>query len=73
MSLWGNELKLECRAWEPHKYESKAAQDKNLPMLIDWIYEYPTRADTFSKSSHEQLYASFIGTKVMVTDNSSTT
>ncbi len=25
------------RPWEPHKYESKAAQDNNLEMLIDWI------------------------------------
>lgn len=25
------------RPWEPHKYESKEAQDANLDMLIDWI------------------------------------
>ena len=25
------------RQWEPHKYESKQAQDANLEMLLDWI------------------------------------
>ncbi|MCO1336493.1 AAA family ATPase [Microbulbifer sp. OS29] len=57
------------RPWEPHKYASKEAQDKNLNMLIDWISEYPVRDDTFSKSSHEALYYHFIGKKIMYTDN----
>ena len=50
------------RPWEPHKYESKKAQDANLDMLIDWISQYNSRADTFSKAAHEKLFEKF-GTK----------
>ena len=39
------------RAWEPYQYSSKEAQEKNLPMLIDWIASYETRNDTFSKQA----------------------
>lgn len=58
------------RPWEAHKYPSKQAQDENLNMLIEWISQYPHRADTFSKSAHESLFADFEGTKTMVTRNS---
>ncbi|BFM13098.1 DNA topology modulation protein [Simiduia litorea] len=51
------------RPWEPHKYETKAAQDANLTMLIDWISQYPTRDDTFSRQAHLNLYEAFIGEK----------
>ena len=44
------------RPWEPHKYQSKALQDENLPMLIDWIRDYETRTDEFSRSSHQAIY-----------------
>jgi len=57
------------RPWEPHKYASKEAQDKNLDMLINWIAEYSDRADTFSKSSHETLYNCYEGKKTMYTKN----
>ena len=57
------------RPWEPHKYESKQAQDDNLAMLLDWIAEYPTRTDTFSKSSHEALFNAYQGKKTMYTSN----
>ena len=57
------------RTWEPHKYESKEAQDSNLEMLLSWIAQYPDREDTFSKSSHEALYAGFEGKKTMYTSN----
>lgn len=57
------------RPWEPHKYESKEAQDANLDMLIDWIAQYEVRFDTFSKSSHQKLYDSFQGDKTMYTSN----
>ena len=59
------------RPWEPHKYESKEAQDANLTMLIDWISQYVSRTDTFSKMAHEQLYNDFKGTKTMLTSNES--
>jgi adenylate kinase family enzyme len=58
------------RAWEPHKYSSKELQDANLPMLIDWIVEYPNRKnDTCSLSAHESLYSSFSGIKSIRTAN----
>ncbi len=47
------------RPWEPHKYESKAAQDKNLEMLINWIKGYSKRADTFSQDSHNELFENY--------------
>jgi adenylate kinase family enzyme len=58
------------RQWEPHKYESKAAQDANLPMLIEWISQYDNRADSFSKAAHMDLYQRFSGAKIMQTKNS---
>ena len=57
------------RPWEPHKYESKEAQDANLEMLIDWISQYDSRSDTFSKAAHETLFKSFKGKKTMLTSN----
>jgi adenylate kinase family enzyme len=57
------------RPWEPHKYESKEAQDKNLDMLVNWISQYSKRDDTFSESSHNQLYENYSGKKNMVTSN----
>lgn len=52
-----------ARPWEPHKYESKKAQDANLTMLIDWIRQYEVRSDTFSKKAHLDLFAGFQGAK----------
>jgi adenylate kinase family enzyme len=57
------------RPWEPHKYDSPEAQDRNLAMLIDWIAQYPQRTDTFSRASHEALYERFSGKKSMYTQN----
>ena len=57
------------RPWEPHKYESKEAQDKNLEMLINWISQYSVRDDTFSAVAHTELYEHYSGNKRMVTRN----
>jgi len=57
------------RPWEPHKYESKEAQDKNLEMLIDWIKQYPERDDEFSLTAHQKLFDDFVGNKVEYTSN----
>ncbi|MFC4701604.1 AAA family ATPase [Glaciecola siphonariae] len=57
------------RQWEPHKYESKEAQDANLNMLITWIRQYESRNDTFSKTAHEQLFNQFNGPKVRFSSN----
>jgi hypothetical protein len=54
-----------CRArpWEPHKYASKAEQDANLPMLLDWVRAYDSRDDEFSLRAHRRLFKSFNGPK----------
>ena len=60
------------RLWEPHKYNSKAAQDANLPMLLDWIAGYADRTDEFSYSAHASLYNQFSGIKQQITENQTT-
>jgi adenylate kinase family enzyme len=57
------------RPWEPHKYESKVAQDSNLAMLIDWISQYTERKDTFSAFAHNKLYQQYTGKKSLITAN----
>jgi RNA polymerase sigma-70 factor (ECF subfamily) len=59
------------RPWEPHKYASKAAQDANLDMLIEWIRGYATRTDALSSSAHRALYDTFTGDKVVLTSRES--
>jgi len=49
------------RPFEPHKYSSAAAQNRNLDMLIQWIRDYPRRADSCSQAAHQRLYAEFTG------------
>ena len=56
------------RPWEPHKYESKRAQDANLGMLIDWISQYDKRTDACSKHAHDMLYRGYGGKKTMITN-----
>ncbi|TDR23741.1 AAA family ATPase [Marinicella litoralis] len=57
------------RPWEPHKYPSKAKQDANLPMLLDWIAQYTKRDDDFSFSQHQALFQQFTGSKLMMVEN----
>ena len=59
------------RPWEPHKYESKEAQDSNFEMLINWIKDYRKREDEFSYRSHMKFYEGFVGAKFMYTENQS--
>lgn len=54
----------EARPWEPHKYESKQAQDANLEMLRAWIRGYEVRSDEFSLAAHRALFDGFAGAKV---------
>ena len=56
------------RPWEPHKYESKAAQDENLAMLIEWIGNYDKRSDTLSRQAHDTLFKEYSGPKVRITE-----
>lgn len=57
------------RPWEPHKYESKEAQDANLSMLLDWIAGYTERDDSLSYAVHFALFQSFHGKKTEITCN----
>lgn len=57
------------RPWEPHKYESKEAQDANLDMLINWITQYTERDDTFSQAAHQNFYDEYAGLKNMIIHN----
>ncbi|MEQ9462144.1 MAG: shikimate kinase [Haliea sp.] len=58
-----------ARPWEPHKYPSRAAQDANLPMLLDWIAQYPERDDVLSLAAHRQFFEAFPRRKQELTDN----
>lgn len=57
------------RPWQPHKYESKEAQDHNLKMLLDWIAGYGDRSGALSYRAHNALYDSFRGEKKEITSN----
>jgi adenylate kinase family enzyme len=57
------------RPWEPHKYDSKEAQDANLNMLLDWISQYDERKDTFSRTAHQAIYDSYKGRKTVYSNN----
>lgn len=57
------------RPWEPHKYESKEAQDNNLPMLLDWIAGYEERGDSLSYGAHSSLFQGFQDKKTEITSN----
>ena len=59
-----------CRArpWEPHKYESKAAQDANLDMLVQWVRDYERRDDELSLVRHRAVFDQFTGDKEEITE-----
>ena len=57
------------RPWEPHKYSSKAAQDANVEMLLEWIGQYSSREDEFSYAAHLGFYDRFQGRKTILTAN----
>ena len=54
-----------CRArpWEPHKYRSRAEQDRKLRMLLAWVEGYYHREGDISLKSHEALFAAYRGPK----------
>ena len=54
------------RPWEPHKCESKEAQDSNLAMLLEWIAAYENRDDLFSLAAHRAFYERFSGKKTCI-------
>jgi len=63
------QLNAKNRGWEPHKYESKKAQDKNLDMLLGWILDYYEREDSFSEIEHNRIFQKFSGNKTRISNN----
>jgi adenylate kinase family enzyme len=51
------------RPFEPHKYASPQEQDRNLPMLLEWVGRYAERTDAFSAAAHRRLFDGFDGPK----------
>ncbi|MDF1656711.1 MAG: hypothetical protein P1U58_03805 [Verrucomicrobiales bacterium] len=51
------------RPWEPHKYETREDQDRNLEMLLSWVAEYETRTGEFSLKAHREIFETFKGKK----------
>lgn len=51
------------RPWEPHKYESKEAQDAMLGNLLAWVAGYYERHDAWSYQAHRRIFDSFEGRK----------
>ena len=55
------------RPWEPHKYASQEAQNKNLEMLQEWVGSYETRNDEYSLRHHREIFSGFKGQKQEIT------
>lgn len=51
------------RPWEPHKYESKQAQDSMLANLQEWVRGYYERDDDWSLRAHRRLFDRYPGPK----------
>lgn len=53
----------QARPWEPHKYPSKADQDRHLPSLLSWVADYYTRSGDMSLAGHVSCFAAYTGLK----------
>ena len=51
------------RPWEPHKYESAAAQASKLDYLLGWVKDYYLRDDQCSLAHHRRLFDAYSGKK----------
>ncbi|CCU73469.1 hypothetical protein [Thalassolituus oleivorans] len=69
LPTWLCQENAKNRPWEPHKYQSKEAQDDNLPMLLDWIAGYMDRDDSLSYTAHRDLFQGFQGKKTEIKSN----
>lgn len=52
-----------ARAWEPHKWKSKEAQDAHLDCLLEWVRAYYTRDGAMSLKGHRAIYDRYAGPK----------
>lgn len=60
-----------ARAWEPHKWASKEAQDAHLDCLLAWVHGYYERDDALSLKAHRAVYDRHRGPKREITDPAS--
>jgi adenylate kinase family enzyme len=51
------------RPWEPHKYDSKHAQDARLDVLLAWVQQYDVREGDQSLTGHQALFDRYAGAK----------
>lgn len=51
------------RPWEPHKYKSRAEQDRKLGALLEWVADYYVRDGDMSLKAHEALFETYRGPK----------
>ncbi|WP_217283563.1 hypothetical protein [Pseudaquabacterium terrae] len=58
-----------CRArpWEPHKYASRAEQDRLLEPLLTWVAAYDERDGEMSRRGHRAVYDAYTGPKQHLT------
>ena len=56
-------LNCKNRPHEPHKYPSKAEQDRRLEFLLGWVADYYTRTGPMSLAAHRQLFDAYRGPK----------
>jgi adenylate kinase family enzyme len=55
------------RPFEPHKYRSKAEQDRGLEFLLQWVGGYYERKGPMSLEGHLDLYQRYDGPKRQIT------
>jgi adenylate kinase family enzyme len=52
------------RPWEPHKFESREAQDAHLGFLLQWVADYYVREGSMSLRAHQSLFDGYAGRKL---------
>lgn len=55
------------RPWEPHKYASPEAQDRNLEMLLEWVADHYRRSGAMSYAAHRNLFDGYVGPRLRAT------
>lgn len=65
LNLSAADCERQCRgrAWEPHKWKSKEAQDAHLECLLDWVRAYYTRDGVLSLRGHREIFDRYTGPK----------
>jgi len=65
LNISWDDCERQCRgrAWEPHKWKSKEAQDAHLDCLLDWVRAYYTRDGALSLRGHREIFDRYTGPK----------